>query len=74
MCEICSKLTINTPEWRHSGFFVANFEQISHIVLAFPILIWASKRQLERAYLLTSLLKPILKNSFLNVFRVFQKG
>ena len=35
--EICSKLTIKTPErhhWRHSGVLIANFEHIPH--LAFP--------------------------------------
>ena len=35
MCEICSKLTIKTPErWqcRRSGVFIANFEHISHLV------------------------------------------
>ena len=34
-CEICSKLTIKTPERRHwclSGFFIFNFEHISHLV------------------------------------------
>ena len=34
-CEICSKLTIKTPErrhWRHSGVFIVNFEHISHLV------------------------------------------
>ena len=39
MCEICSDLTIKTPEWRHwsrSGI-VINFERISHIVLVFPL-------------------------------------
>ena len=32
-CEICSKLTVKTPErphWRRSGVFIANFEHISH--------------------------------------------
>ena len=31
--EICSKLTIKTPErrqWRRSGVFIVNFEHISH--------------------------------------------
>ena len=41
MCESCSKLTIKTPE-RHqlcrSGVFIVNFEQISHIILVFPLL------------------------------------
>ena len=34
-CEICSKLTIKTPErrhWSHSGVFIVNFEHISHLV------------------------------------------
>ena len=41
ICEIYSKLTIKTPEQRHrrcSGFFVVNFEQVSHIVPVFTIL------------------------------------
>ena len=35
MCEICLKLTI---KWRRSGVFIANFEQISRIVLVFLLL------------------------------------
>ena len=41
MCEICSKLTIKTPErrqGRRSGVFIVNFEQISHIFQVFPLL------------------------------------
>ena len=37
-CEICSKLTLKTPErryWRRSGVFIVNFEHISHLVLVF---------------------------------------
>ena len=33
-CEICSELTIKTPErrhWRRSRAFVVNFEHISHL-------------------------------------------
>ena len=40
-CEICSKLTINTPErrqWRRSGVFIVNFEHISHLVLVLLLL------------------------------------
>ena len=40
-CEICSKLTIKTPgrrHWRHSDFFIVNFEHISHLVLVFLLL------------------------------------
>ena len=39
--EICSKLTINTPErghWHRSGVFIVNFEHISHLVLVFLLL------------------------------------
>ena len=39
--EICSKLTINTPErrhWRRSGVFIVNFEHISHLVPVFLLL------------------------------------
>ena len=39
--EICSKLTIKTPErcqYRRSDVFIGNFEQISQIVLVFPLL------------------------------------
>ena len=39
-CEICSKLTIKTPEQRRrrSGVFILNFEHISHLVLVFLLL------------------------------------
>ena len=40
-CEICLKLTIKTPEQRHwhrSDVFIVNFEQISDVVLVFPLL------------------------------------
>ena len=40
-CEICSKLTVNTPwrsHWRPSGVFIVNFEHISHLVLVFRLL------------------------------------
>ena len=36
--EICSKLTIKTPErrhWRRSGVFIVNFEHILHLFLVF---------------------------------------
>ena len=36
MCEICSRLTINTPEQRLCVFII-NFEKISHIV---PVFQW----------------------------------
>ena len=40
-CEICSKLTIKTPErrnWCRSGVFIVNVEHISHHVLVFLLL------------------------------------
>ena len=40
-CELCSKLTIKTPErrqWRRSGVFIVNFEHISHLALVFLLL------------------------------------
>ena len=40
-CEICSKLTIKTPEqrqWRRSGVFIVDFEHISYLVLVFLLL------------------------------------
>ena len=40
-CEICSKLTVKTPEqshWRCSGVFIVNFEHTSHLVLVFLLL------------------------------------
>ena len=37
ICEICSKLTITTPECR-SGVFIVDFKQISHIVMLFQFL------------------------------------
>ena len=39
-CEICSKLTVKTPERsrRRSGVFIVNFEHISHFVLVFQLL------------------------------------
>ena len=39
--EICSELTLKTPElrqWRRSGVFIVHFEDISHLVLVFQLL------------------------------------
>ena len=41
MCEICSKLTVKTPELRHwprAVVLIVHFEQIEHIVLVFLLL------------------------------------
>ena len=51
-CEICSKLTIKTPErrqWRHSGVFIVNFEHISPLFLVF-LLLTLNKRMLAGLY------------------------
>ena len=40
-CEICSKLTIKTPEqcqWHRSNVFVVNLKHISHLILLFLLL------------------------------------
>ena len=40
-CEICSRLTIKTPERsqrRRSGVFIPDFEHISHLALVFLLL------------------------------------
>ena len=40
-CEICSKLTVKTPErhhWGRSGAFIVNFEHIPHLFLVFLLL------------------------------------
>ena len=42
MCEICLKLTTKTPERRRSDVFIFNFEEISHTVLVFPLLVSVS--------------------------------
>ena len=39
--QICSKLTLKTPErryWRRSGVFIVNFEHISDLALLFLLL------------------------------------
>ena len=39
MCGICSKMEIKTLERRLSGVAIANFKEISCIILVFPLLI-----------------------------------
>ena len=44
--EICSKLTMKTPKWRHwnhSDVFSVNFEHISHFLCSFYCWIWTGK-------------------------------
>ena len=55
--EICSKLTIKTPERRHcrrSGVFIVKFENISHIFLVF-LLLNLNKQMLAGTYAITFL-------------------
>ena len=40
-CEICSRLTIKTPERHHcgrSGVFIVNFDHISHLFVVFLLI------------------------------------
>ena len=40
-CQICSKLTIKTPErcqWLRSGVFIVSFEHVLYLVLVFLLL------------------------------------
>ena len=54
-CEICSKLTIKTPERCQictkvtGGVFIVNFENTSHLVLMF--LLWILSRQMPAGFL-----------------------
>ena len=62
-CEICSKLTIMTPErrqWRRYGVFTVNFEHISHLVLVF--ILFTLKMQLLPGELSLQT-KPLLVDS-----------
>ena len=41
MYDICSQLTVKTPErrrWYRSGVFIVNLEQVTHIALVFPLI------------------------------------
>ena len=67
----CSKLTIKTPErchWCHSGVFIVKFEQISHLVLMFPLLIrkkvntWVAKKSMFKVRT-----KNNIRNNKLNI-------
>ena len=59
-CEICSKLTIKTPEphqWRRSGVFtIVKFEHISHLVLV--LLLLTLSRKMSAVFLHLSLKHP----------------
>ena len=58
-CDICSKLTINTPEqrqWRRSGVFIVNFERILHLGLVF-LLLTSSRQMTAGKWLLNELFR-----------------
>ena len=60
MCEICSKLTIKTPERRHlhrSGIFIVNFEQISRRRFGVFIVIFEQISHIVLVFLLLTLNK-----------------
>ena len=43
----------NNSHWRRSGFFIVDFELISHFYLAFLLLLWTNKCQLGKYWQLT---------------------
>ena len=46
MCEICSKLIIETPErryWCSPGVFIVNFQYTEHLFLVVLLLLWTGK-------------------------------
>ena len=52
-CEICSKLTIRTPErcyWHRFGLFIVNFEHISHSALVFLLLTLSKQMPAGQTY------------------------
>ena len=52
MCKICSKSTLKAPKQSHSGVFIVNFQNISHIVLVFPL--FTLNKQVPTGYKLTN--------------------
>ena len=71
--EICSKLTIKTPErrlwrlWRRSGFFILNFEHILHLFLVFLLLTYFSEFSQLKA-------RNFIKNCILGILRKFHNS
>ena len=53
--EICSKLTIETPERDRSSVFIVNFERILHLILVF-LFLTLNKQMLVGFTLIISLL------------------
>ena len=67
-CEIFSKLTIKTRQWRCSGIFIVNFGHISHLVLVFLLLTLAGKYRLGT---LAGKFKLVIK-TFVNALNIFR--
>ena len=56
MCEICSKLTIKTPErrnWRRSGVFIVNFEHSVFIVNFEHVIAGWEEFKYSKSYIVT---------------------
>ena len=67
-CKICPKLTIKTSErhqWRHSEVFIINFEYISHHVLVYLLLLWATNYQRGYFFQANSVLQVVNDQSYL---------
>ena len=67
-CENCSKLTIKTLERchrRHSGVFVVNFEDISHLILVFL------NMKLPAGYISEYFPRPFFSANAINFERIF---
>ena len=62
--EICSKLTIRTPErrqWRVSDAFIVNFAYISHLVLVFLLL--NLSRYMPAGWILLKITRKLISES-----------
>ena len=78
-CELCSKLTIKTPERRHwcrwcgSGVFIFNFEHISHLVPLFLLLnlIWQMPAGLMDNFIFSAVITDQKKNKNSLYFSLF---
>ena len=55
-CEICSMLTIKTPEpsqWRRASVFIVDFEHISHLILVYLLLTLSRQMPAENELIAT---------------------
>ena len=68
--EICSKLTINTPErrhWHRSGVFIFNFKHILHLFLVF-LLLTLNREMLARIEISLKILTTKINNLVFTYF------